>query len=218
MSVAILLAGRFRGNEKMVSIHNENIGNYDTYVSCLKKYELEWKSSNWNIKNLFITPDINFSETKWSQFRDDGAGQAGFWQFWNLKSVIDNVPDYDWYIKSRNDLLFHTKLDIDFTILDQNTLYCPNTYFDGQGWNKDELLNDQFYIVSKKVLLELANFVTEFYQLFEHSKNNSLASNERCLRNWLNCKNINVVGFDFPYSKNHNGKQIPSGYYQFELE
>lgn len=218
MSVAILLAGRFRGNEKMVSIHNENIGNYDTYVSCLKKYELEWKSSNWNIKNLFITPDINFSETKWSQFRNDGAGQAGFWQFWNLKSVIDNVPKYDWYIKSRNDLLFHTKLDIDFTTLDKNTLYCPNIYFDGQSWDRNQLLNDQFYIVSYDVLKIIGNFVTDFYIHFSHSKNQPTASNERCLRTWLKDKNIDIVGFDFPYTKNHNGHRIPSGYYKFELE
>jgi hypothetical protein len=218
MSIAVLLSGRFRGNEKMVSIHKENIGNYDTYVSCLKKYESDWKSSNWDIKDLFITPEINFKETKWAEFRDDGAGESGFWQFWNLKNLIDNVPIYDWYIKSRNDLLFHTKLDIDFNKLDKNKFYCPNSYFDGTNWNKQELLNDQIFIVSYDNLKIISQFVSDFYIHFSHQKNHSMASNERCLRNWLRNFSIEVEGFDLTYTKNHNGHTSPSGYYAFELE
>lgn len=218
MSVAIILAGRFRGDDKMISIHNENIGKYDTYVSCLNKYQSEWENSSWDIKNLYVTPEIQFKETKWAEYRDDGAGQAGFWQFWNLKGVIDNVPQYNWYIKSRNDLLFPTKLNIDFQTLDKNIFYCPNVYFDGQVWDKDELLNDQFYIVSSDVLKVIGNFVENFYKELAHEKNTSLASNERCLRAWLKHNNIEVKGFDFPYIKNHNGQGRPSGFYQFELE
>ncbi len=218
MKIALLLSGPYRGNSDMVKIHNENIGKYDTYVSTLPKYKKEWEDSDWDITKIYTTNEVKFSQTNWYKFRNDGAGQAGFCQFWNLTNVINNVPsDYDWYIKSRNDLVFNDRLNINFEFLNKDTFYCPNKYFDGQMWNT-ETLNDQFYIVSYDTLKVIGEFVNSFYQQFSHPLNYKMSSNERCLRTWLNENNIKVEGFDYSYSKNHNGNDVPSGYYKFQLE
>lgn len=226
MNVAILLAGRMRGDSKMVSIHNENIGNYDTFISCLQKYESDWRASSWNIKDLFTTPEINFKETKWAEFRDDGAGESGFWQFWNLKNVINNVEeDYDWYIKSRSDLVFNSGAFTEdlFKSLKPNTFYCPAQRFDGLGWEYDWSLNDQLFIGDVNVMRVVSNFVTKYYNKHRHALNETnqyVGGNETSLRTYLQENGIQIsIIHGVSYSKNHNGCTVPSGMSKiFQLE
>ena len=122
MNIAIILAGQFRGNNEMVKLHKENVGDYDTYISCLNKYVDEWKDSDWNPKQIYEVPMVDFKDTLWAKHRNSPADESGFWQFWNLKYVLKNVPQYDFYIKSRNDLVIESKLNIDFNTLDDNTI------------------------------------------------------------------------------------------------
>jgi hypothetical protein len=222
MNIAIILAGPYRGNESIIQNQLNMIGSYDTFVSCLEQYKDEWISSNWPIKQIFTTPPINFKETDWYNQRNDNAGQSGFWQFWNLKNVIDSISnEYNWYIKSRSDLYFDSGQITDylFSTLDKNTLYCPNTYFDGHGWDLDSLLNDQFYIGDYTTIKTISEFVTEYYKIERHGCNEAMFSNERNLRKFLNERNISVKALqDIKYIKNHNGISTASGYSGFQLE
>jgi ribosomal protein S18 len=220
MKIAIIMAGPYRGNESIIQNQLNMIGSYDTYVSCLEHYRADWTNSGWNIKNLFTTPAIDFKQTNWSKYRNDAPGQAGFWQFWNLKSVIDNTPtDYDWYIKTRCDLIFESGeiTEYMFTTLDKNTLYCASNYFDGSRWDYITLLNDQFYIGDYNTMKCISEFVTEYYKIERHSCNQPIASNERNLRKHLDENNIHIkIIQDIKYIKNHNGFGGCSGGFQLE--
>jgi ribosomal protein S18 len=222
MKVAIIMGGPYRGNQSIIENQLNMIGRHDTYVSCFEQYKEAWYKSNWPLKRIFTTPNLNFKETNWSKYRNDEAGQSGFWQFWNLKNVIENTPsDYDWYIKSRCDLTFQSGqiTDYIFTTLDRNTLYCPNNYFDGQSWDYDTLLNDQFYIGDYNTMKTISEFVTEYYKIKRHECNEAIYSNERNLRNFLNERNIVLkILQDVKYTKNHNGVSTPSGMSGFQLE
>ena len=222
MKVAILLSGPYRGNQNIIQNQLNMIGSYDTYVSCFEHYKQEWIDSNWPIKEIFITPSIDFKETDWYKQRNNSAGQSGFWQFWNLKNVIDNIPnEYDWYIKSRCDLLFESGQITEylFTTLDKNTLYCPSNYFDRQGWDLSSSLNDQFYIGDYNTIKTISEFVTEYYKIERHGCNEAIYSNERNLRKFLDERNIAIKLLqDVEYKKNHNGVTTCAGYSGFQLE
>jgi hypothetical protein len=228
MKAAILLAGPYRGNTTIIENHNNIIGKYDTYTSCFPHYTQDWVESGWELKSLFETPHIDFKETNWSKYRDNEAGQSGFWQFWNLKNVIDNTPDiYDWYIKSRCDLNFTNANIIKelFLNLEPNTFYCPKlrgVYFQTQHWDINVSLNDQFYIGDRNTMRVISNFVTHYYDKNRHELNEaseSVGSNETCLREFLNENNIKIgILDDIIYHKDHNGENRPSGQYKFDLE
>ena len=216
------MAGPYRGSESIIQNQLNMIGSYDTYVSCLEHYREDWIRSNWPVKEIFITPNINFNETNWSKYRNDEPGQSGFWQFWNLKNVIDNTPnEYDWYIKSRCDLIFESGQITDylFTTLEKNTLYCSASYFDGSGWDYATVLNDQFYIGDYVTIKVISNFVSEYYKIERHLPNQPIASNERNLRKYLDENNIHIkILKDMKYTKNHNGITTLSGNVGYQLE
>jgi hypothetical protein len=228
MKVAILLAGPYRGNETIIENHNSIVGQYDTYVSCFSNYKNEWLASGWEFVDLFETPKIDFLKTNWSKYRNDAPGQSGFWQFWNLKNVINNTPPiYDWYIKSRCDLNFKSGNITKelFLNLQPNTLYCPKlrgVYFQKKEWDINISLNDQFYIGDKNTMNAISNFVIEYYDKNRHGLNDaseSVGSNETCLREFLNENNIKIgILDDIIYHKDHNGVTIPSGMVGFQLE
>lgn len=209
MKVALLFAGPYNGNENTVVNHQNFIGNYDTYVSCFNHYTDGWVQSGFNIKKISTTPTIKFKETDWFKYRNDKPGQSGFWQFWNLRSVVNSIEyDYDFYIKSRADLEFqHIELTMDFQ---PNTFYCPNYYFNRQTWDSERLLNDQFYIGDKNVMKCVSEFPMEFYKTTKHILNASQFSNELSLRIWLNKNGISVKGINATYKKIRNGNR-PSG-------
>lgn len=220
MNVALLLAGPYRGNDVIIEAHHKFIGQYDTYVSCLSHYMDSWNNSNWNITQLYETPSIDIKTTNWFMYRDDAAGQSGFWQFWNLKSVINNVPKtYDFYIKSRSDLLMKTNLKIDFTQLDAKTLYSSASSFHKDFWG-DGWVNDEFYIGSGYVMDVIANFVTDYYKTpNRHGLCVHIDSNERCLRTFLEECGVHVDKIHhLIYSKDYSRISVPSGESCFQLE
>lgn len=209
MRIAQLYAGPYNGNEQTVTNHQNYIGRYDTYVSCFEQYQSDWINSGIDILELYLTPTIKFEETDWSKYRNDKAGESGFWQFWNLRSVINSIEDdYDFYIKSRCDLIFD--LNNANIWLQPNTMYCPQHYFDGQCWDTQTLLNDQFYFGDKSVMNAVASFSTDFYKTDRHTLNYCMASNERNLRTWMNEHGIKVEPIDITYHKSRNNNK-PSG-------
>jgi len=221
MKLAILYAGPYRGTDDILDNHIKTFGeNIDMYVSCFEHYLEDWKSSGWPIKKIFTTPNINFNETNWSKQRNDAAGQSGFWQFWNLKNVIDNIPkNYNFYIKNRNDLVFETKFNFDFNNTNPKTIYSSNNSFHRTDWDVDMWINDEFYIGSKYVMDVISNFVTDYYNINRHTLNESTASNERNLLNFLLENDIQIDKiYNLKYSKNDNGISVPSGYVGFQLE
>jgi hypothetical protein len=211
MKVAILLAGPYRGNQTIIDNHLRIVGNYDTYVSCFEHYKEDWINSGWSIKKIFTTPNIDFKETNWSRYRNDAAGQSGFWQFWNLKNVINNIEeDYDWYIKSRCDLDFQSGelSEYFFSTLEPNTLYTSIHRF-SCGPPDMSLVNDQLYIADSKVMDIISKFPTKYYN---KERNESPVSNERSLTIWLNENGVNIKQIkDILYNKNHNGLDKPTG-------
>ena len=218
MKVAIIFGGPYRGNPTNMENHLKNIGNYDTYVSCFEHYKEDWINSGWPIKKIFTTPNVDFKETNWNKYRNDEPGQAGFWQFWNLKNVINNIEeDYDWYIKSRCDLDFQSGelSQYFFSILQPNTLYTSIHRFSA-GAPDMYLVNDQFYIADSKVMDIISKFPTKYYN---KERNEYPVSNERSLTIWLIENGISIKLIqNITYNKNHNGISTPSGVSGFQLE
>ena len=218
MKVAIIMGGPYRGNQNIIDNHLRIVGKYDTYVSCFEQYKEDWYKSNWPIKKIFTTPIIEFNKTKWSKHRNDEPGQSGFWQFWNLKNVINSIEeDYDWYIKSRCDLDFQSGhlSEYFFSTLEPNTLYISSHRFSA-GSPDMSLVNDQFYIADSKVMDVISKFPTKYYN---KERNESPVSNERSLTIWLveNGVSIKLIQ-NLSYNKNHNGITTPSGISGFQLE
>jgi hypothetical protein len=218
MKIAIILAGPYRGNPTNIVNHNKIIGNYDTYVSCFEHYKEDWINSGWPIKKIFTTPNINFKETNWAKYRGDEPGQSGFWQFWNLKNVINNIEeDYDWYIKSRCDLDFQSGelSEYFFSTLEPNILYTSTHRLSGAAPDLS-LVNDQFYIANSKVMDIISKFPTKYYN---NKRNEDPVSNERSLTIWLTENGVEIKLIqDIIYNKNHNGINRPSGESGFQLE
>jgi hypothetical protein len=213
MKIAVIIGGPYRGNSEIIARQTTFFGNKDTYLSCFEHFK-----SSWPIKKIFTTPNINFKDTNWSRYRNDEPGQSGFWQFWNLKNVINNIEeDYDFYIKTRSDLILpFEKLPEDFLLnLKPNTFYCPATRFDNQPWEYGYSLNDQIFIGDSNVMRVVSNFVTKYYNTFRHTLNEAteyVGSNETSLRKWLDENGISIVAINsFTYTKNHNGNTLPSG-------
>lgn len=222
MKLALLYSGPYRASDEIVDNHMTTFGSdIDIYVSCFEHYLDEWKSSKFNVTDYFITPTIEFSNTNWSNNRDDAAGQSGFWQFWNIRNVIQCVPKkYDYYIKNRNDLVFNTKFELDTLDLKDNTLYSTESSFHRKNWDINNSINDEFYIGSEYTMNVVSNFVTDYYNVNNrHYKNAGTASNESQLRNHLSENNVNIELIkNLSYSKNHNGNSLSSGYIGFQLE
>jgi hypothetical protein len=218
MKVAILLAGPYRGNQTIIDNHLKIIGKYDTYVSCFEQYKEDWYKSSWPIKKIFTTPIIEFNKTKWSKYRNDEPGQSGFWQFWNLKNVINSIEeDYDWYIKSRCDLDFQSGelSEYFFSTLEPNTLYTSIHRFSA-GTPDMSLVNDQFYIADSKVMDIISKFPIKYYN---KERNEFPISNERSLTIWLAENGISIKLIEnILYNKDHNGIKTPSGVSGFQLE
>jgi hypothetical protein len=222
MKFALLYAGPYRGTDEILDNHIKVFGSdIDIYVSCFKHYLDDWKSSGWPVKEYFITSDIDFKSTNWYKHRNDAAGQSGFWQFWNLKSVIDNISiPYDYYIKCRNDIVFEKTFEFDKSILKKNILYSPNNSFHRLDWDINNWVNDEFYVGCKNTMNIISTFATDFYNKENrHPLNKSWASNESQLRIHLKENNIIVEKiYEFPYQKNHYGVTQPSGCVKFQLE
>jgi hypothetical protein len=221
MKLTILYAGPYRGNSDILTNHINTFGdNIDIYVSCFEHYLDDWMRSGWPVKEYFITPHIDFNSTNWAKYKNNPAGQSGFWQFWNLKNVINCVPKkYDYYIKSRNDIIFKNKFTFHTSSIKNNTIYSGSESFHKSDWKISEWLNDEFYVGCENTMKVISNFVTDFYKKERHLPNIPYASNESQLRIWLNENNISVDKiYSFPYNKNHNGVTIPSGYVKFQLE
>lgn len=228
MKLAILYSGPYRGTSDILNNHINTFGNdVDMYVSCFEHYLEDWKNSGWPVKEYFITPNVEFKETNWFKYRNDGAGQSGFWQFWNLRNVMISVPKkYDFYIKNRNDLIFDKPFQFnastDNSILNKNTFYCSKTSFHKKdNWDTNNWLNDEFYLGCENTINVISNFVTNYYDSEEnqHQTNFRLASNETQLRRHLIQNNVDIKTIhNFSYVKNHYGKSSPSGCYGFQLE
>ena len=222
MKIALIYAGPYRASEEIKNNHQECFGGeYDIYVSCFEHYLDDWKNSEWPVKEYFVTPEVDFKSTNWSNYRDDAPGQSGFWQFWNLKSVIEKISDdYDFIIKSRNDIIFNKKFIFDKNILKKNILYSPEKSFHRNSWDEHTWVNDEFYIGCSNTMKVISKFVTDYYKTpTRHQKNYPHASNESQLRIHLKENGIEVEKiYEFEYRKDHYGVASPSGYVKFQLE
>ena len=218
----LLYAGPCRASEAIVQNHISTFGDMDTYISCFKRYKSEWINSGFSIKEIYETTEVDFFETDWGKFRSGTVGQSGFWQFWNLRNVIRSVPKrYDIYIKCRSDLLFSNKFNLHgFDVMDK-VLYCGSLTFHSGDWNSDNWINDQFYFGTENTMNVISDFVTNHYKKFRHESRNSEStiSNETQLFAFLRDNGIGIEKFfNFPYSKNHRGVNLCSGYIGFQLE
>ena len=78
MKVGIILAGPMRSLPEVVANHKQMVGDYDTFVSCREVDKQAWIESDWNPKEIYITPESEpFNEWEYSIF----------WQFWNLRML-----------------------------------------------------------------------------------------------------------------------------------
>lgn len=215
------MAGPYRGNNDTLKSYVHSFEEYDLFVSCFDHYRQDWKNSGLKIKEIFSTSKVEIENTKWFESRNDLAGQSGFWQFWNIKSVIEQSPDsYSFYIKNRLDLFFNTKLNVNFDELKNKTIYSSARSFHKNDWDQKSWINDEFFLGDRDAMNIVSKFVTEYYDVYRHSLNDSNGSNEANLSIFLKENQIIVDKiFNFYYQKNHNGIQIPTGYtgkYQLE--
>jgi len=207
MRIALLLSGEYRGNDEMVERHKSLLGEFDTYVACLPKYRREWEESAWKPKQIFLVPEIDFLNSDWSKYRNESrADESGFWQYYNLCHLLKNVPEYDFYIKSRNDLVIHSKMDFNFNALSDSTYYYSKNHFNGLQSH----LNDQFWVASKKVIGVISKLVDDYYKNPDNV--NGPKFNEGMLLRWLHQNGIATFGFsNLEYTKMHKGSNLPVG-------
>lgn len=215
------MAGPYRGNDDTLKSYVRSFEEYDLFVSCFDHYRQDWKNSGLKIKEIFSTPKVEIENTKWFESRDDLAGLSGFWQFWNIKSVIEQSPDsYSFYIKNRSDLFFNTKFNVNFDELKNKTIYSSARSFHKNDWDQKSWINDEFFLGDRDTMNIVSKFVTEYYDVYRHPLNDSSGSNETNLSIFLKENEIIVDKiFNFYYQKNHNGIRIPTGYtrnYQLE--
>jgi len=192
MKVAILLAGPMRSLPEVVTNHKQMVGDYDTFVSCREEDYNDWINSDWNPKEIYITPEpINVWEGK----------EAFYWQYWNLRNVIINAPKYDMYIKSRNDLVFENPLPIELESIGKNELWNPDKSYWGYEWVSNGTMNDQFYIGDRSVMDIIARFIVETQP---YTNEDYLV--ETHLIRWLLQNGVKYKKFSgFNYTKNHFG-------------
>ena len=192
MKTAILLAGPMRSLPEVIANHKQMVGNYDTFVSCKEEDYNDWINSDWKPKEIYITPQpTNVWEGK----------EALFWQYWNLRNVIVNVPQYDMYIKSRNDLVFNNTLPIGLEMIKPNEIWNSDRSFWGYQWVSNGTMNDQFYIGDKNVMDVIARFVTDCPA---YADEHFLV--ETGLVRWLGQNDIKYKKFSgFHFTKNHFG-------------
>ena len=189
MRTAILLAGPMRSTNEVIANHKQMVGDYDTFVSCKQEDYNDWINSDWNAKQIYITPMVE-NNTQW----DDST----YWQYTNLRNVILNVPEYDMYIRSRNDLVFKNQLPINLESIADNELWNPDRMFWGQEWISNGTMNDQFYIGNKNVMNIVANFI------INNQPNGDIAQTQ--LLKWLELNNVIYKKFSkFNFTKNHFG-------------
>lgn len=197
MRVAILLAGPMRSTNEVIANHKEMVGDYDTFVSCREEDYNDWINSDWNAKEIYITPEPT----------DMWKGKERFyWQYWNLRNVIKNVPEYDMYIKSRNDLVFNNQLPLELGVIKANEIWNPDISFGGYKWASNGTMNDQFYIGDKGVMDIVGRLVdTQPY------KNEDYVVETHLIR-WLLENGVKYNKFSgFNYSKNHFGCDKKTG-------
>lgn len=217
MKKAIILAGPYRSQDWMIERHNECIGEYDTYVSCRAENADDWKNSNWKIKELFITPELNEGEVMWSDVGNKNEYAKWlldnlYWQYRNIGHCFNSIKeDYDIYIRSRGDMVYETKLDIPFESITENEIWCPAKTFWGYEWVSNGYFNDQLWICKKRAMSFVAQFYSDALKLnngFGEVIRKELFQNlilEPALVAWLlNC-DIHQKKFDYHYTKNYNG-------------
>jgi len=191
MKTAILLAGPMRSLPEVIANHKQMVGDYDTFVSCREEDYNDWINSDWKPKEIYITPEpTNVWEGK----------EAFYWQYWNLSNVIKNVPEYDMYIKSRNDLVFNNPLPFGLDIIKPNEIWNPDRSFWGYTWISNGTMNDQFYIGDRNVM----NVVARLVDTQPYSKEDYVV--ETHLIRWLTENGVKYKKFSgFNYTKNHFG-------------
>jgi hypothetical protein len=191
MKTAILLAGPMRSLPEVIANHKEMVGNYDTFVSCMEEDYNDWVNSDWKPKEIYITPKpTNAWEGK----------EAFYRQFWELKNVINNVPEYDMYIKSRNDLVFANKLPINLENIKPNEIWNPDRSYWGYEWASNGTMNDQFYIGDKNVM----NIVSRLVDTQPYTNEAYLV--ETHLVRWLTTNGVKYKKFGgFHFTKNQFG-------------
>ena len=191
MRTAILLAGPMRSLPFIVDNHKKMVGDYDTFVSCKEEDYEDWIKSDWNAKEIYITPEqSNVWEGK----------ETLYWQYWNLSNVIKNVPEYDMYIKSRNDLVFNNPLPFGLDVIQPNEIWNPDRSYWNYEWASNGTMNDQFYIGDRNVM----NVVSRLVDTQPYSNEDYLV--ETHLVRWLLANGINYKKFSgFHYEKNHFG-------------
>lgn len=191
MKTAILLAGPMRSLPEVIANHKEMVGDYDTFVSCMEEDYNDWVNSDWKPKEIYITPKpTNAWEGK----------EAFYRQFWNLRNVINNVPEYDMYIKSRNDLMFENKLPINLENIKPNEIWNPDRSYWGYEWVSNGTMNDQFYIGDKNVM----NIVSRLVDTQPYTNEAYLV--ETHLARWLTTNGVKYKKFSgFHFTKNHFG-------------
>lgn len=222
LKMCLLYGGPYRATPSIVQNHINTFGNTDVYVSCFKRYRDEWLNSGFPIKEIYETPEVDFFQTDWGKYRSGPTGQSGFWQFWNLRSVMQSTPKkYDVYIKCRSDLVFSNKFDLQGLEVLDGVLYCGSLSFHMGEWDSEKWINDEFYFGSERAINVVADFVTNHYKKFrdESKDSESTISNESQLFSFLRGESIAIQKFpNFPYQKVHRGVNISSGYSGFQLE
>jgi len=218
MRVAILLAGPMRSTPDVIANHKQMIGEHDLYVSCRQEDYNDWINSEWNAKEIYITPEIDFETSDWAKMCKNKSVvfrtilERLYWQYWNLNNCIKNMPKgYDYYIKSRNDMIYESVLELNWEAITNKEIWCPEKTFWGYEWIGNGFFNDQLWICKEEVLELAASFVTDAVHLtnaFGETIKKGLLEDciiETAFMLWLCNWDIKQKKFSYTYTKNHFG-------------
>jgi len=150
----------------------------DTYIHTFKNYrainlynpvklEIEYKDENKIYKSYTSKYGINFVDLHNTPFRNTFLMHYGIDKCFELTSEVK----YDYYIRCRPDIMFHSRLDLNYIISsleDENKdIWIPHSY-DNSYWK--HIINDQLAVGNFKAIKAYSNTVYNLKELVDQVK------------------------------------------------
>jgi hypothetical protein len=194
--VVIILAGKLRGNQD--NWETLDAFKYNNNASLfIGSYEPnEWEA--FPIPNS-ITQTYYVSDTFHNCFHQDVERYRHQWSslFLAWEHFKNKIDENEVIVKLRNDFMLYGDLELDFNLLEDNTIYVPEKEFhEPTPFDTNAVCNDQIVIGTKKSM----DIYFQFPKNISSTQPNAM-SVEELLREYLRQQNLNLQTFKWTYTK-----------------
>jgi hypothetical protein len=194
--VVIILAGELRGNqdnwETLEAFRYNN--NASLFIGSYTPNEWEVFPLHNQIIQTYYLSDLfhNCLHQDVERYKHQYSSLFLTWEY--FKNVID---ENEIIVKLRNDFTLYGDLELDFNILEDNTIYVPEIEFhESNPFDTNTVCNDQIVIGTKKSM----DIYFQFPNKISSPQPNTM-SVEELLREYLRQQNLNLKTFKWTYTK-----------------